>query len=294
MSHAARSDLPDEAPHVLVVDDDRRLRELLARYLTDQGFRVTAAASAAEARARAQSVVFDAMVLDVMMPGENGFDYARSVRETSRVPILMLTARSNPNDRVMGLEIGADDYLPKPFEPRELTLRLNNIIKRSARPRPASAEAVTFGPFAFRIDRGELRRDDELIRITEREREILTILAAAGGANVEREQLAGPGAPRRSGPSTCRSTACAARPRSTPPTRSSCRLCGASATGSRSTEPRAGRRRAAQTTRGASGFSLRALAIRVDRLPTMARLADGAARARTASSASSALGFITA
>lgn len=206
----------------------------------------------------------------------------------------MLTARSNPNDRVMGLEIGADDYLPKPFEPRELTLRLNNIIKRSARPRPASAEAVTFGPFAFRIDRGELRRDDELIRITEREREILTILAAAGGANVEREQLAGPGAPRRSGPSTCRSTACAARPRSTPPTRSSCRPCGASATGSRSTEPRAGRRRAAQTTRGASGFSLRALAIRVDRLPTMARLADGAARARTASSASSALGFITA
>ncbi|KAA0121060.1 response regulator [Methylobacterium sp. P1-11] len=193
MSHAARADLPDEAPHVLVVDDDRRLRELLARYLTDQGFRVTAAASAAEARARAQSVVFDAMVLDVMMPGENGFDYARSVRETSRVPILMLTARSNPNDRVMGLEIGADDYLPKPFEPRELTLRLNNIIKRSVRPGAAAVEAVTFGPFAFRVDRGELRRDDELIRITEREREILTILAVAGGANVEREQLAGPG-----------------------------------------------------------------------------------------------------
>ncbi len=193
MTVAARADLPDEAPHVLVVDDDRRLRELLARYLTDQGFRVTAAASAAEARARAQSVVFDAMVLDVMMPGENGFDYARSVRETSRVPILMLTARSNPNDRVMGLEIGADDYLPKPFEPRELTLRLNNIIKRGVRPRAVAAEAVTFGPFAFRIDRGELRRDDELIRITDREREILTILAMAGGANVEREQLAGSG-----------------------------------------------------------------------------------------------------
>ncbi len=193
MTTAARSELPDEAPHVLVVDDDRRLRELLARYLTDQGFRVTAAASAAEARARAQSVVFDAMVLDVMMPGENGFDYARSVRESSRVPILMLTARSNTNDRVMGLEIGADDYLPKPFEPRELTLRLNNIIKRGVRPREAAVESVTFGPFAFRIDRGELRRDDEMIRITEREREILTILAMAGGANVEREQLAGSG-----------------------------------------------------------------------------------------------------
>jgi two-component system phosphate regulon response regulator OmpR len=109
------------------------------------------------------------------------------------VPILMLTARSNPNDRVMGLEIGADDYLPKPFEPRELTLRLNNIIQRGLRPRAPTAETVTFGPFAFRIDRGELRRDDELIRITDREREILTILAMAGGGNVEREQLAGSG-----------------------------------------------------------------------------------------------------
>ena len=194
MPATMRAELPDEAPHVLVVDDDRRLRELLSRYLADQGFRVTAAASAAEARAKAQSLVFDAMVLDVMMPGENGFDYARSVRETSRVPILMLTARSNPNDRVMGLEIGADDYLPKPFEPRELTLRLTNIINRGGgRTRETGLDAVTFGPFSFRIDRGELRRDDEVIRITEREREILTILAAASGANVEREQLAGPG-----------------------------------------------------------------------------------------------------
>lgn len=190
---ALRADLPDTAPHVLVVDDDRRLRELLSRYLTEQGFRVTSAASAAEARAKAQSIVFDAMVLDVMMPGENGFDYARSVRETSRVPILMLTARSNTNDRVMGLEIGADDYLPKPFEPRELTLRLTNIINRGAPVRAGAAEAVTFGPFAFRTDRGELRRGDEVIRITEREREILTILGSAGGANVEREQLAGSG-----------------------------------------------------------------------------------------------------
>jgi two-component system phosphate regulon response regulator OmpR len=197
MSGTARpeaADLPDEAPHILVVDDDRRLRELLARYLAEQGFRVTAAASAAEARARAQALVFDAMVLDVMMPGENGFDYARSVRETSKVPILMLTARSNPNDRVMGLEIGADDYLPKPFDPRELTLRLNNIINRGpVRPRDADAAPVAFGPFVFRPDRGELRRDGEVLRITEREREILAILGQAAGAGVEREQLAGAG-----------------------------------------------------------------------------------------------------
>lgn len=192
----AGTELPDHAPHVLVVDDDRRVRELLARFLYEQGFRVTAAANVPEARTKAQCFVFDALVLDVMMPGETGFDYAREVRQTSRVPILMLTARSNTNDRVMGLEIGADDYLPKPFEPRELILRLSNIIKRRTEPamaRPGQPEIVTFGPFSYRIDRGELRRDDETIRITEREREILSILATAGGANVEREALAGPG-----------------------------------------------------------------------------------------------------
>ncbi|POR43568.1 response regulator [Methylobacterium sp. V23] len=189
------AELPDHAPHILVVDDDRRVRELLSRFLYEQGFRVTAAGNVPEARTKAQCFVFDALVLDVMMPGESGFDYAREVRQTSRVPILMLTARSNPNDRVMGLEIGADDYLPKPFEPRELILRLSNIIKRrdEAGGRAQSHDTVTFGPFAYRIDRGELRREDELIRITEREREILTILAQAAGGNVEREALAGSG-----------------------------------------------------------------------------------------------------
>jgi two-component system phosphate regulon response regulator OmpR len=193
---ALRAELPDNAPHILVVDDDRRVRELLSRFLFEQGFRVTAAANAAEAQAKSQCLVFDALVLDVMMPGLNGFDYARQVRETSRVPILMLTARSNPNDRVMGLEIGADDYLPKPFEPRELILRLNNIIKRGADGAPTRervGDTVTFGPFSYRIDRGELRREEETIRITEREREILTILAVAAGGNVERETLAGNG-----------------------------------------------------------------------------------------------------
>ncbi|HEX8418052.1 MAG TPA: response regulator [Methylobacterium sp.] len=193
---ALRAELPDNAPHILVVDDDRRVRELLSRFLFEQGFRVTAAANAAEAQAKSQCLVFDALVLDVMMPGLNGFDYARQVRETSRGPILMLTARSNPNDRVMGLEIGADDYLPKPFEPRELILRLNNIIKRGADGAPTRervGDTVTFGPFSYRIDRGELRREEETIRITEREREILTILAVAAGGNVERETLAGNG-----------------------------------------------------------------------------------------------------
>jgi two-component system phosphate regulon response regulator OmpR len=120
--------LPDHAPHVLVVDDDRRLRELLSRFLNKNGYRVTTAASAAEARAKTESVVFDALVLDVMMPGENGFDYMRGVRKTSDVPILMLTAQAHAGDRVQGLEIGADDYLTKPFDTRELILRLGNIL----------------------------------------------------------------------------------------------------------------------------------------------------------------------
>jgi two-component system phosphate regulon response regulator OmpR len=195
---ATRIDIPDHAPHVLVVDDDRRLRDLLTRFLSENGYRVTAAASAAEARAKAESFVFDALVLDVMMPGETGFDYARSIRATSQVPILMLTARADTSDRVTGLEIGADDYLPKPFEPRELLLRLGNILRRSL---PAAGalgedvpEVIHFGPFSFRFDRGELRRDDEVVRITEREREILTILGSATGDNVPREALSGNGA----------------------------------------------------------------------------------------------------
>jgi two-component system phosphate regulon response regulator OmpR len=195
-SERPRFELPDHAPHVLVVDDDRRLRGLLARFLGEHGYRATTAANAAEASAKAESFVFDAIVLDVMMPGENGFDFARRLRATSTVPILMLTARSEPSDRVRGLEIGCDDYLPKPFEPRELILRLGNVLKRTA---PITVEAprgdpetVRFGPFTFRLDRGELRRDADIIRISERERELLTVLAQRGGT-VPREELAGAG-----------------------------------------------------------------------------------------------------
>jgi two-component system phosphate regulon response regulator OmpR len=192
---AAPAGLPDHAPHVLVVDDDRRLRELLSRFLNKNGYRVTTAASAAEARAKTESVVFDALVLDVMMPGENGFDYMRGLRKSSDVPILMLTAQANAGDRVQGLELGADDYLTKPFDTRELILRLGNILKRQTAPaapapRPAR-DHVRFGPFTFWFDRGELRREDEAIRITEREREILTILGHRAGEEVSREELAG-------------------------------------------------------------------------------------------------------
>jgi len=189
------SPLEDDAAHVLVVDDDRRLRGLLSSYLMKHGHRVTAAANAAEARAFLDGLTFDIIVLDVMMPGENGFDFAVELRQRSEVPILMLTARGEPEDRVRGLEIGVDDYLAKPFDPRELILRIGSVLRRTrAAPvgRPETS-VVRFGPFAFSPERGELRSGDEVVRITEREREMLRLLCANAGASVTREALSGSG-----------------------------------------------------------------------------------------------------
>jgi two-component system phosphate regulon response regulator OmpR len=185
--------IPDDAPHLLVVDDDARIRTLLQRYLGENGYRVTAAKNAADARTKLATLSFDLLVLDVMMPGENGFTLAESIREESDVPILMLTARGASSDRIRGLEIGADDYLQKPFEPRELLLRISAILKRMAHV-PAYAperESVRFGPFTFYLARGELQREGETIRITERERDILRLLSAEPGATVDRLVLAG-------------------------------------------------------------------------------------------------------
>lgn len=194
---ALRKPLPDEAPHILVVDDDRRLRDLLARFLGDNGYRVTTAANAAEADTRLGQLVFDALVLDIMMPGENGFDFARRFRVDSALPILMLTARADSKDRINGLEIGVDDYLAKPFEPRELLLRLGNILKRTVLVDAAQSgtrpDFVRFGPFIYGLARGELRKGEEAIRLTEREREILTALATSPSEVVPREQLAAQG-----------------------------------------------------------------------------------------------------
>ncbi|NJO54679.1 MAG: response regulator [Bacteroidales bacterium] len=186
---------PDDAPHLLVVDDDARILALLSRYLNENGYRVTTVASAAEARARLESLSFDLLVLDVMMPGESGLDLARSLRGRSDVPILMLTARTDPSERIAGLESGADDYLGKPFEPRELLLRIGAILKRSTAPQPSRPpELVRFGEFVFQVDRGELRRGTELVRITDRERDMLRALARIPGETVPRIDLAAPGA----------------------------------------------------------------------------------------------------
>jgi two-component system, OmpR family, phosphate regulon response regulator OmpR len=184
----------DDAAHLLVVDDDRRIRDLLSRFLSNEGYRVSTAESAADARAKLKGLSFDLIVLDVMMPGETGFDFARSLREESGVPILMLTARDAAESRIKGLEMGADNYMSKPFEPRELSLRIANILKRAQpAPPPPAVESVGFGPFVFHLARGELRKGEESIRLTDREREMLRILAVAPGETVPRSALTGDG-----------------------------------------------------------------------------------------------------
>src|SRR5215469_15249019 len=139
---AALATLPDDAPHLLVVDDDRRIRALLLRFLVAEGYRVSTAETAQEARAKLEGLKFDLLILDVMMPGENGFDLVRAIRAGSTVPVLMLTARDEKESRIKGLELGADDYLAKPFEPRELSLRIANILKRAQPPAAVPAESV--------------------------------------------------------------------------------------------------------------------------------------------------------
>jgi two-component system phosphate regulon response regulator OmpR len=186
--------LADNAPHLLIVDDDRRIRDLLSRFLSGEGYRVTTAETAADARAKLKSLSFDLLILDVMMPGESGFDFAKSMRAAANdVPILMLTARDAAESRIKGLEIGADDYMSKPFEPRELSLRIANILKRAQPAAAAPAEQVGFGPFVYHLARGELRKGDEIIKLTDREREMLRILSATPGETVTRMALAGNG-----------------------------------------------------------------------------------------------------
>ncbi len=185
---SAADPLPDDAPHVLVVDDDQKIRDLLARYLGGNGFRVTAAQDAASARAAMRGLAFDVMLLDVMMPGETGLDLAREIKATSATPICLLTALSEPEHRIEGLEAGVDDYLPKPFEPRELLLRLRNIMRRS-RGAPAPPEEIRMGAFVFHGGRGELKRDEETIKLTERERDLMRQFAARPGVPIPRHEL---------------------------------------------------------------------------------------------------------
>src|SRR5579862_2913590 len=171
--------MSDLEPHLLVVDDDHRLRELLRRYLSENGFRVTTAADAAEARGYLGGFAFDLIVLDVMMPGESGLDLTRALRRDNPVPVLLLTAMADPEHRVNGLEQGADDFLAKPFEPRELVLRIRNILQRRPAPtdEPGPAPELRFAGLRFDLSRGELFSGADLVRLTAAESALLTSLA---------------------------------------------------------------------------------------------------------------------
>lgn len=180
--------------HLLVVDDDERLRGLLQRYLAEEGFRVTAAADASAARRALAAFAFDLIVLDVMMPGESGLALTASLRqERTHVPILMLTARGAPDDRVAGFEHGVDDYLAKPFDPRELVLRIRTILRRAAQAptsQPLSNAPVQIGPRWFDIERGELRGPEGIVRLTGGEAALLQALARRVGEILSREDIA--------------------------------------------------------------------------------------------------------
>ncbi|MDX2102385.1 MAG: response regulator transcription factor [Alphaproteobacteria bacterium] len=187
MDSAAPSSAPADLPHVLVVDDDDRLRGLLRRYLSDQGFVVSEAGDGAEALALLEAVAVDLVVMDVMMPGVSGFEATRAIRQRSQVPILLLTAMTEVEQRIEGLESGADDYLGKPFEPRELVLRLRRILER-ATPIPP-APGLRFGTKLFDPVRQRLRQGEEEVRLTSAEAQLLVFFASRAGQPVARDDL---------------------------------------------------------------------------------------------------------
>lgn len=174
--------------HLLVVDDDDRIRLLLKDYLSAQGFRVSTAADAARARKLMGAMSFDLIVLDIMMPGETGLELTRAIREDSSIPILLLTARGETEARIEGLKVGADDYLPKPFEPEELVLRIHAILRRSARPELDGA-ALVFGPWRFTPSTGILQGEEGRVSLTNAEAKLLSALCRAPGEAVTRWNL---------------------------------------------------------------------------------------------------------
>lgn len=177
--------------HLLIVDDDERIRGLLQKFLIRHGFLVSAARDAAHARRLLAGLDFDLAVLDVMMPGEDGVSLTKAIRETSTMPILLLTARSETEDRIAGLEAGADDYLSKPFEPKELLLRINAILRRvpEAPVEEVAPKLLTLGPIRYDIERGEMWQGEELVRLTATESQLMRIFSARPGEALSRTKL---------------------------------------------------------------------------------------------------------
>ena len=177
--------------HLLIVDDDERIRDLLKKFLVRAGFLVTSARDAAHARRILSGLDFDLIVLDVMMPGEDGLSLTRSLREEMATPILLLTARGETEDRIMGLEAGADDYLPKPFEPKELLLRINAILRRmpEADVSEVTPKILQLGDIRYDIERGEMWQGEDLIRLTSTESQLMRIFSAQPHEPVSRSKL---------------------------------------------------------------------------------------------------------
>ncbi len=183
--------MSDPAPHLLIVDDDERIRDLLRKFLNRHGFLVSVARDAEHARRVLSGLEFDLVVMDVMMPGQDGVAFTRSLRETITTPILLLTAKGETMDRIKGLEAGADDYLPKPFEPKELLLRINAILRRMPEPEPehVTPKVLSMGSVRFDIERSELMRGEELVRLTATEIQLMRIFAENLREPVSRTKL---------------------------------------------------------------------------------------------------------
>ena len=175
--------------HILIVDDDERIRSLLGRFLRKNGFMVTTARDAAHARRLLAGLDFDLIVLDVMMPGEDGISLTRSLRQALTTPILLLTAKGEIEDRISGLESGADDYLAKPFEPRELLLRIGAILRRVPTIEVAQPKFLTLGLLRYDTEKGELWQGDTPLRLTGTEQALLRRMAASPGQPVSRTEL---------------------------------------------------------------------------------------------------------
>lgn len=182
--------ISDDA-HLLIVDDDERIRVLLQKFLSRNGFLVTGARDSAHARRVLAGLEFDLIVLDVMMPGEDGMALCRDLRKTIQTPIMLLTAKGETDDRIAGLEAGADDYLPKPFEPKELLLRINAILRRVPQVEAAvvAPKVLHMGPVRYDIARGEMWHGDDMVRLTATESQLMRIFSASPGEAMTRQHL---------------------------------------------------------------------------------------------------------
>lgn len=183
--------MPDLDPHLLIVDDDERIRDLLKKFLMRNGFLVTSARDAAHARRVLSGLDFDLIVMDVMMPDEDGVSLTKALRETIETPILLLTARGDTEHRIAGLEAGADDYLTKPFEPKELLLRINAILRRmpEVKEQATAPKILQLGPIRYDIERGEMWQGDEPVRLTATESQLMKIFSSRAGEAISRASL---------------------------------------------------------------------------------------------------------